>query len=249
MKDAYYFSHDANARNDPKIVKLLMHQGWEGYGLYWALVEMLRSEKDYKLERNYSTYAFALRTDESRICAVVEDFELFTVEEGVFYSESLLRRMELREAKSQSARKAAQVRWDKVKPDANAMQTHSERNAIKGKERKGKEKKDNYTVEHPAEARPRVPYKQIIDFLNETVKSDFKPTAQATKRHIKARWNEGFKVEDFKTVILAKADEWLTDDEMCIYLRPQTLFSTKFESYLTAAKRGETMRGKKKWKN
>jgi len=34
-KEAYYFSHDSNARQDEKIIKLRMKLGWEGYGLYW----------------------------------------------------------------------------------------------------------------------------------------------------------------------------------------------------------------------
>ena len=53
------------------------------------------------------------------------------------------------------------------------------------------------------------------------------------QKHIKARLSEGFTIEDFKTVIDKKCAEWLgTDYEQ--YLRPQTLFGTKFESYLNA---------------
>ena len=48
-KDAYYFSHDANARQDPKILEMISVYGIEGYGRYWILVEMLREQSDYTL--------------------------------------------------------------------------------------------------------------------------------------------------------------------------------------------------------
>lgn len=84
-------------------------------------------------------------------------------------------------------------------------------------------------------ARPPVPYAEIIDFLNEKVGGKFKANTQSTKTKIKARWNEGFTLDDFKTVIERKADEWLTDSKMVQYLRPETLFGPKFEGYLQQA--------------
>jgi len=150
-KEAYYFSHDSNARQDEKIIKLRMKLGWEGYGLYWALIEMLRDAKEYRLETDYTTIAFELRTECERIKDVVESYQLFTIEGNVFYSESLLGRMKLREAKSKKASEAAKRRWSKPaenqrdtsESNADVMRTHSESNAIKGKERKEKESKRN----------------------------------------------------------------------------------------------------------
>ena len=48
-KDAYYFSHDSNARNDIKILRLRRSLGLEGYGIYFCLIEMLREQDDYKM--------------------------------------------------------------------------------------------------------------------------------------------------------------------------------------------------------
>ena len=48
-KDAYYFSHDANSQDDPKCMQLIDQLQMEGYGIFWALIEKLRSEKEYKL--------------------------------------------------------------------------------------------------------------------------------------------------------------------------------------------------------
>ncbi|MEW2954549.1 phage replisome organizer N-terminal domain-containing protein [Bacillus velezensis] len=77
-----------------------------------------------------------------------------------------------------------------------------------------------------------IPYKLIIDLLNKVAGTRYRYTTEKTKKDIKARWNEGFRFEDFKHVILVKTEEWLNDPTMNKFLRPQTLFGTKFESYL-----------------
>ena len=84
----------------------------------------------------------------------------------------------------------------------------------------------------PAEAADNIPYREIIDFLNFRVGSNYRSTTRKTKDLIKARFNEGFTIDDFKIVIDKKAMEWINDNKMKVYLRPETLFGTKFESYL-----------------
>lgn len=79
---------------------------------------------------------------------------------------------------------------------------------------------------------PQIPYKEIVDYLNEKAGRKFKHTTDKTQRLIKARWNEGFELDDFKEVINIKTREWLNDPEMQKYIRPETLFGTKFEGYL-----------------
>jgi len=73
--------------------------------------------------------------------------------------------------------------------------------------------------------------KVIIDYLNLKSGTNYKHTTQKTKDIIKARINENFTTEDFKTVIDKKVTEWLNTD-MAKFLRPETLFSNKFEGYL-----------------
>ena len=77
-----------------------------------------------------------------------------------------------------------------------------------------------------------IPYQEIIEYLNEKTGSQYRHTTQATRNGIKARYNEGFKLDDFKRVIDIKTSQWLYDTKMKQYLRPQTLFGTKFEAYL-----------------
>ena len=72
---------------------------------------------------------------------------------------------------------------------------------------------------------------EIIDYLNLKTKQHYKATTPKTRTLIKARLNEKFTIEDFKKVIDIKTEEWLNND-MAKYLRPETLFGTKFESYL-----------------
>lgn len=74
-------------------------------------------------------------------------------------------------------------------------------------------------------------YKNIIEYLNKEAGTNYKYTSQKTKTLINARLNDGFTVEDFYTVIQKKSSEWL-NTKYEKYLRPETLFGTKFESYL-----------------
>ena len=98
-----------------------------------------------------------------------------------------------------------------------------------GKDRLGKDSKD---ILSGSDEPDHVPYKEIIDYLNEKTGKRFKSGTDSTKRVIRARFNEGNSVDDFKAVIDVKSKEWLGDMKMAKYLQPSTLFGTKFEGYL-----------------
>lgn len=76
-------------------------------------------------------------------------------------------------------------------------------------------------------------YIDVIEYLNGKAGTSYRANAQATQRHINARVADGFTLDDFKSVIDKKCAEWLGSD-MAKYLRPETLFGSKFESYLNA---------------
>jgi len=141
-KETYYFSHDYNARSDEKIIELIMVHGMQGYGIYWSIIENLYNNAN-ALQTHYKRIAFELRVSEDMVKSVVNDFNLFTIDGEIFFSKSVLQRLEKRTEISEKARKSAEKRWGK---DANAMPTHTERNASamqkKGKEIKEKESKD-----------------------------------------------------------------------------------------------------------
>lgn len=75
--------------------------------------------------------------------------------------------------------------------------------------------------------------KEIIDYMNRKIGANYRYETNSTQKHITARLKEGYTLEDFQTVIDKKTAEWKGTD-MEKYLRPETLFGTKFESYLNA---------------
>lgn len=123
-KDAYYFSHDANAQDDHRCMLLIDELGMEGYGIFWALIEKLRSEKSYQLPID-CVPAFAKRwgTNAEIILKVIKNFKLFKINKNYFYSERLKNSMKI---KTDNASRSATIRWG----NAKAMQSHSSRNAI-----------------------------------------------------------------------------------------------------------------------
>lgn len=76
-------------------------------------------------------------------------------------------------------------------------------------------------------------YKYIVDYLNKKAGTNYKASTKKTKTCIHARLEEGFTEDDFITVIDKKCADWL-GTEWEKFLRPETLFGTKFESYLNA---------------
>lgn len=77
------------------------------------------------------------------------------------------------------------------------------------------------------------PFQKVIEYLNQKTGKNFKSGSKANQKHIKARFSEGFTLEDFKKVIDLKCEEW-SGSQMETYLRPETLFGDKFDSYLNA---------------
>jgi hypothetical protein len=119
MKKTFYFTHDFNARNDEKILRLRIKYGMLGYGVYFALIERLGEATDYVSVADYNSIAYDLRVDASVIKSVINDFGLFafTGDGECFYSESLIARMKPLEALHEQRRiagiKSAEKRWKK----------------------------------------------------------------------------------------------------------------------------------------
>ena len=77
------------------------------------------------------------------------------------------------------------------------------------------------------------PYKTIIEYLNNKVNKRFSYKSESNRKLIKARFNEGYKLEDFIKVIDIKTNEWINDEKMKSYLQPSTLFrGSNFDKYL-----------------
>lgn len=148
MKDAYYFSHDANAKDDPKCVLLIEQLGLEGYGIFWVLIETLRDQPEYKyplalipaLARRYNTTT-------QKVEAVVRSYGLFEIiDDEFFFSLSLNNRMSHLEYKRQLAVEAGKRSAEKRKQQqllnsgsTDVQPTFNGRSTSKVKESKVKE--------------------------------------------------------------------------------------------------------------
>ena len=146
-KKAPFFSHDMNARHDPKISAMRGVYGAEGYGWFWMLVEMMAEADGYQLDRKskyaFNAYAMQLQCKPDMLLKFVSDcideFELFGANESYFWSNSLRKRMQYRDAVSEKRAAAAQKRWEK-KPD-NANASYSDANAMQNDANKTKQNK------------------------------------------------------------------------------------------------------------
>lgn len=135
-KDTYYFSHDYNAHNDTKILYMRQDLGMEGYGIYWFLVESLADSGGILPLKIVPVLAKQMDVSEAKVNTIINSYELFQIVDSQFFSERLIKHLELREGLSEAGRIGAQKRWE----------IHKNGGAIRGanaKERKGKEKKGN----------------------------------------------------------------------------------------------------------
>jgi len=133
MKDAFWFQHDSNARNDVRILELRAELGWEGYGLWWALVEQLRESTDYRLSNDkMGGLAMGMGIPKKQLeslLALCFDLGLLDLEDGYFLAPALCRRMEAwdtkRAALAEAGKRGAARRWAGDKPaDAEPMPSH-----------------------------------------------------------------------------------------------------------------------------
>jgi len=159
-----YFNHDSNARNDLKLIRLRRAGGFEYYGIYFAVLELLFSEENKLCVDDYETLAFGLQCDTEKLKSVIEDFELFVIEGNCFYSKRLFEHIEEINNKSNKASANAKKRWS----NAVAMQSHKDCSTSKVKVNKSKLNKS-------IEERIKDFKKSIhaIEGINENDKNDF----------------------------------------------------------------------------
>lgn len=152
MKETYYFSHDYNAIQDPKMMALLYKCGLEGIGIYWILIELLHQQPDSKLD--YKSYCdfidFYGRMDGeneqllNKIKQVLIDIGLFVQQDNFIFSKRVLenkkQREILSEKRSLAGKKSAEIR----KKGTSVQQKGT--SVQQGKERKGKEIKINNNI-------------------------------------------------------------------------------------------------------
>ena len=116
-RDTYYFPHEYNAKDDPKCERLIWEMGMEGYGMFWALLEVLRAQPDYTYPvANIPIVAKKYNADREKMRSVVFDFGLFSiVEDRIFFSNGLTSRMRVlddrRKRFSEAGKRGMAERW------------------------------------------------------------------------------------------------------------------------------------------
>jgi hypothetical protein len=162
IKESFYTSHDFNAKDDEKILEMRAKYGWEGYGLYWALIEMMGCASGNKLSLNkINGIAIALSYDPNSLAKFVDSLSnspinLLKKNDKYFWSESLLIRISMRKMKkkilSEAGKKGALKRWKNKELDSHPITTpivpQCDSIARKGKERKEKKRKEELKKEN-----------------------------------------------------------------------------------------------------
>lgn len=168
-----YFPHDYNARNDPKLRELFAEHGIEAVGAYWCIVEMLYEQNGY-LPLKYKSIAFELHIDTIVIQNIVLNFNLFENNGEVFWSNSVLARLNERKNISDARRGAVSNRWNSEKKIQ--MQYKSNTNVIQNDTNINKKEKENNNIVNsiPVGIEPiesptdQIPYSKILKLWNDT---------------------------------------------------------------------------------
>lgn len=160
MKETFYFQHDYNARNDPKLQDVLIDLGVEGIGVFWCIIEQLYEQGGTLPIRSCKSIAFALHVDCNVVERLVHDYGLFQNDGEKMWSESVLNRLNRRTEVSEKRKLAALARWRQgienqsqtqapasyrqVKDNASDMQMQCKTDA--NAEHKGKEIKEKEII-------------------------------------------------------------------------------------------------------
>src|SRR6056297_2874460 len=180
--NAEWFSHDADASSDEKIVYLESVVGSTGYAVYFKLLECMSRAEGFKLEWNdikKAVYAskFGISVTEmdrfiTESCR--EEVKAFEIEEGEIFSRGLIKRMEPLLAKREYNRQKYQEKKQEV------------RNSVT-------EKRNSVTeTTHSIVKERKEIYSRVVDYLNKKTGSNYKSTTKTTKQHIDARLKEKF---------------------------------------------------------
>ena len=158
-----YFAHDYDASSDDKLSELLFEGGAEAYGVYWLLLENLYSN-DNSLKVNNRKLAHNFHTTIDIVNMVINDFDLFTVEDGFISNNGVQKRINELNKKSEEGKKAAAKRWGKKETTnkevsntnafiGNPLSTHKVTQTVPNaskvkKSREEKSKEENIKVEN-----------------------------------------------------------------------------------------------------
>lgn len=139
--------------------------------------------------------------------------------------------------KNQTENQTANQNWNQTQNQTQNQTENQTANQNETKPKKNITESKTFLKNNPPIVPPKKEesgeFGEIIDYLNAKTGKRFRCGKNA-RRHISARLAEGFTLDDFKAVIDDRCSRWLGDAKMEEYLRPETLFGTKFEGYLNS---------------
>lgn len=237
-----WFKHDTDASIDAKLQELLLDYGASGYGLYWYCVELIAQNVNennitFELEHDARIIArnlnLSLKETQDMMQKMI-DLGLFSFSKNhklACYAlakrldQSMTSNPEFR-ALIKNVKESKTISHDEVMINHDlVMQEEKRREEIRLEENRIEE--DNMSSKGLISL-----CVDVVLYLNQKANTNFRTGIKKTNSFIEARKKEGFTLEDFKTVIDKKTAQWKNDKKMCAYLRPETLFGNKFESYL-----------------
>jgi len=235
-----YFPHDTDAVNDEKIEALRFLYGNDGYAFYFILLERIYRSKNSELDvSDAETIQILSRkvevTEEKfvKMMSTCLKKHIFDEEEyanrRVLTSEGIKKRASVVVSKRVSMReKYHNSKVEEVsEAETNQKQGKNASESTQSKVKKSKEKKSK-----EKESKELIPYAAIVNRLNEKVGKNFNHQAKKTRELIHARFEEGYTEDDFYKVIDNKVRSWLHSPKFKQYLKPDTLFTGKFDKYL-----------------
>ena len=232
-KNVDYFPHQCN--HGQTIFILEQKYGNDGYAFWFKLLELIGNAEDHYLQfENPEAWEFLqaktrLKGDTckeildllARLNAI--DRELWEKNKVVWCQKFVDNVADV--YRNRRVEIPAKPSFYNPKPPQEEVSTPEKPQSKVNKTKVNKSKENNNT----SPGVEKIPHSEIVTYLNNKAGKNFRVTSK-TRDLIRARWNEGFVLKDFQTVIDKKTLEWLETD-MEKYIRPETLFSNKFDSY------------------
>lgn len=215
-KDTYYFSHDYNTTNDPKVQALLGKYGAKGYGIYWRVVEMLHEEPTHKLKMKpyiFEAIGMTFREQVEDITEIlnycISTCELFKKKGGYIYSERVLanidKRDKIKQARSLAGKRSAEVRSSKATNEVVKQQVTNVKQTDTNKI-KEKENKSRYN--------DAIDWNKLLSFFNDVFGKNNRVFNDANKGKYIARIKEGYSLKDICMAMKrCKADQFHKDNK------------------------------------
>lgn len=198
----YYFRHDFTAQDDIKILEMRMVLGWEGYGIFWALIECLAQQGGtFELDR-IEQLAFRLRVDKALLSRVIHDFELFEVSDDTFTNKRLSDFLEFDMNKRNKYKNNALMRLRKKeetesapKQEAPTIQGTTPEQPTSKPARKPKTKTERPSVSFPFDSVEfHSAWSRWVEYRNEIKKPYKSAVSEQTALNQLSKFNETFAI-------------------------------------------------------